>query len=198
MTEQTTQQTTEQTGQKQNFFEHQSNSGSKIIPMLEVHEGLRLQSYQCTAGYNTIGIGRNLDTNPLSEQERAELEERGVDCSNPATMTLSSKGDAFYLLLNDLQGVYTRLRAQCPWFGELSQVRQDVLADMAYNMGVAGLMRFKNMFSALEVALASNEYQPVVAQMLDSKWARQLGKDEGCRPHTLCQMMLHDNYQHFA
>jgi lysozyme len=176
----------------------ETNPASKIIAMLEVHEGLRLKTYSCTAGYNTIGIGRNLDTNPLSKKERADLEARGVDCSDPANMILSTKGDAYYLLLNDLQSVYTKLRAQIPRFAELSQVRQDVLADMAYNMGVAGLMRFKKMFEALETALQTGDHRPVVAQMLNSKWARQLGKEEGNRPHTLSEMMLHDHYAHFA
>ena len=42
---------------------------SALISELERDEGVRLSAYKCTAGFLTIGVGRNLDTNKLTVEE---------------------------------------------------------------------------------------------------------------------------------
>ncbi len=65
-----------------------------------------------------------------------------------------------------------KLRARLyPWIRELSPERQDVIVNMAFNLGISGLMKFKKMWAAIEVG----EWNKAAAEMLDSRWARQVG-----------------------
>jgi lysozyme len=68
----------------------------------------------------------------------------------------------------------TELAQQCaeaikPHLAGLSEPRQVVLVCMAYQLGVAGLLGFKNMLAAT----ASGDYKKAAAEMLNSRWARQ-------------------------
>ena len=38
---------------------------SKLIEQLKVHEGVRSKVYLCSAGYETIGVGRNISESGL-------------------------------------------------------------------------------------------------------------------------------------
>ena len=117
---------------------------SKLIQQLKVHEGLRLKPYKCTMGYDTIGYGRNLETNGISEEE-AEM-----------------------LLANDVFKVMEEL-SDHGLLQDHTQPRQDVLINMAFQMGVSGLLKFKNMIRELD----ERRYSEAAKQMLDSRWAKQ-------------------------
>lgn len=110
-------------------------------------EGLRLKTYRCTAGKLTIGIGRNLDDVGISESE------------------------ARVLLANDIAKVASQLDNALPWWKSLSEPRQRVLANMAFNLGITGLLGFKNTLGMIE----RGEYTKAADAMLASKWARQVG-----------------------
>lgn len=117
---------------------------SKLINQLKSDEGLRLNPYKCTEGYLTIGYGRNLETNGISENE-AEV-----------------------MLVNDIYRVMGSLND----YGLLidhTQPRQDVLINMAFQMGINGLLKFKNMLRALD----DRNYSLAAKEMLDSLWAKQ-------------------------
>ena len=121
---------------------------SKLVKQLKRHEGLRLKPYRCTAGKLTIGYGRNLDDFGITEQEAESM------------------------LITNVDLVGNELVARLPVLGELNQAREEVLINMAFNIGVNGLLKFKNMIAALEVG----DYDEAAIQMMDSKWARQVGK----------------------
>jgi lysozyme len=53
----------------------------------------------------------------------------------------------------------------------LTPARQDVIVNMAYNLGLAGLGKFSRMWSAL----GDGNYDLAATEMLNSKWARQVG-----------------------
>lgn len=129
----------------------------KLIQQLRRHEGERLKPYRCTAGKLTIGVGRNLDDRGITAQESA------------------------YLLSNDIDRVWTELRARLPWVTGLSDVRQRVLLDMAFNLGTDGLLKFRNTLATIE----AGNYQKGGEMMLDSLWARQVGM----RAQRLAKMM---------
>ena len=127
--------------------------GSKIdddqlIRQLKLHEGVRFKAYQCTAGKTTIGVGRNLDDLGITEDE------------------------SDYLLANDIERIKVALMREIPWMEKLNDVRQRVLLDMAFNLGIAGLMKFKRTLKAVE----DGEYEKAGRMMLDSKWATQVNK----------------------
>jgi len=114
---------------------------------LEHHEGLRLKPYKDSVGKLTIGIGRNLD-------------DVGI-----------SKSEALLLLQNDIDVAINKLRTNYSWFSALSEIRQEILINMVFNMGITRFKGFKKMIHALEQA----DYTAASVEMLDSKWASQVG-----------------------
>ena len=117
-----------------------------IEEQLILHEGLKLKPYRCTAGKLTIGVGRNLDDKGISKEE------------------------ALFLLRNDIATVTTQLQ-KYDWYISTDPVRRKVLIDMAVNLGVGGLLKFRKMIAALE----RGDYEGAADQMLDSRWAEQVG-----------------------
>jgi len=107
------------------------------------HEGYRKYMYKCPAGKTTIGYGTNLDAGLPEDEARMLLSVRLIKLAD-------------------------ELSVRIPWWGGLSEVRQDVLINMAYQMGVEGLMGFKNALAAM----GREDWATAEAEMLDSKWAR--------------------------
>ncbi len=117
-------------------------SDPKLEQKITEHEGIRKYAYLDTAGKTTVGIGRNLSQGG---------EGLSVD-------------ECFYLLRNDINRIYRALTLY-EWFKRLSDVRQGVIIEIAFNIGIDGLLRFKNMI----IALASNQYGSAAKEFLDSK-----------------------------
>ena len=124
---------------------------------LRLHEGERLKPYRCTAGKLTIGVGRNLDDRGITREESAML------------------------LANDIAAEERELLRALPWVAMLDEVRQRVLLDMSFNMGIVGLLGFKRTLATIQ----AGEYQAAATMMLDSKWAKQVGQ----RAERLSRMM---------
>ena len=120
----------------------------KMIEQLVDHEGLELLHYEDSLGIITIGVGRN-------------LEERGI-----------SEDEAFYLLGNDIEIIWDELIKQHPIVEDLDDQRQMILLDMAFNMGVPRLGKFKKMWAAIE----DGDMIEASKQALDSRWADQVGR----------------------
>ena len=118
-----------------------------IEEQLILHEGLELKPYRCSAGKLTIGVGRN-------------LEDKGI-----------SRGEALFLLRNDIKEVEQAL-SRYRWYMQLDPVRKKAIVDMAFNLGVSGLLQFQRMIAALE----QGDYNAAAFEMLDSRWARQVGR----------------------
>lgn len=119
-----------------------------FMARLEIHEGFRGRPYRDTVGKLTIGIGRNLDDNPLTREE------------------------ARYLARGQVRGFEAELDRHVPWWRSLSLPRQRVLLDMCFNMGWGTLSQFKNTLGAVH----RGDYEAAADGMLASKWARQVGR----------------------
>lgn len=119
---------------------------------LTLHEGRKNKPYRCTAGKLTIGVGRNLDDVGLSEDE--------ID----------------FLLTNDIKRCEKDLQRNLPWYEKQPDTVKMVLIDMCFNMGIGGLLKFKNTLGMIE----RGEYKEAAAEMLISKWSIQVG-DRGLR-----------------
>jgi lysozyme len=131
----------------------------KMIAALTRDESCRLQAYDDKTGFTltkgivvmghpTIGIGRALDTNGISQAEAA------------------------YLLSNDIDRVARDLDGKVPCYMGLDDVRQRVLVNMAFNLGVAGLLEFRQMLDAV----AARNWDAAGKAMEDSRWAVQVGQ----------------------
>ena len=138
-----------------------------LIEKLIAHEGLRLEVYQDSLGINTIGIGRNLDDRGITQDELDWMDYPTIEHVYSDGI---SEADAMYLAQNDVQIVEEELLAAHPCVENLDAVRQLVLVDMAFNMGVPRLCKFKNMWSAIH----EGNYEAAAREMLDSRWATQV------------------------
>jgi lysozyme len=130
-----------------------------LTRLLEQHEGREAKPYKDTAGHLTIGIGRNLDANPLSDDE---IE---------------------YLFNNDVNRVWKECTAKLAafGFGALDDVRQHVLMDLTFNVGITGVLQFSKMLAAV----ARRDFDEAAVQLMDSKAATQ----EPNRIKQLAKMM---------
>ena len=133
------------------------------VQRLVMHEGCRLQPYYCTKGRQTIGVGRNLDENPITPEEKKVVGdwEKGI-----------TKQAAFYLLRNDIKRLEKECAEKIAFYPLLDDERQYALLDMAFNLGVAGLKRFKKML----MAMACGYWEDAAKECLDSKYAREVGQ----------------------
>ena len=138
-----------------------------FIQKLISHEGLRLEVYKDSLGIDTIGIGRNLEDRGITKEELDWM-----DIPNMAIVhTLGiTEADAMYLAENDVEIVEEELVRAHPCVDKLDAVRQLVVMDMAFNMGVPRLCKFKNMWNAIH----EENYIAAAKEMLDSRWAIQV------------------------
>lgn len=136
---------------------------NELVQRFVLHEGCVLVPYRCPAGYLTIGVGRNLEANPLTTEEQKVCGDwrHGI-----------TKNAAFYLLRNDIEKVKKECELYIPFFNKLDGERKYALLDMAFNMGIVGLLKFKLMLSAI----ATGNFDKAAEECLNSRYAKQTGK----------------------
>lgn len=96
-------------------------------------------------GHPTVGVGRCLDTHGITADE------------------------AQFLFENDIAGVEFEL-VKLHWWQRLDPVRQGVCCNLAFNMGVTGLLGFRHMIAAME----RSDFEAAAMEMQRSKWAQQV------------------------
>src|SRR5210317_616215 len=120
----------------------------KIKEIIKKHEGFRDQVYVDTLGYRTIGYGHKvLDTDPFKDGEvyPQEMLEKVFD------EDFAKAKEGADRLLDHL---------------DPPEDAVNVVISMVFQLGEAGVSKFKNMFVALE----NEDYSEAAAQMLDSRW----------------------------
>lgn len=123
-------------------------------------EGYRLKPYKCPSGKITIGYGRNLTDCGISADEAESMFEKDF------TKAYADAASLFeFLDRKDLD------KSPDKYFFELPENVRYVLTDMVFNMGVGKVQTFKKFLSALKKGL----YEDAAKEMLDSKWATQVG-----------------------
>ena len=142
---------------------------SNFLDKLIDHEGMVLTVYKDSLGIDTIGIGRNLKDRGISREELDYLDIPNMEVVYEHGI---SEADARYLALNDIAIVENELCRVHTCVENLDSVRQLVLMDMAFNMGVPRLCKFKLMWNAIH----EENFETASREMLDSRWARQVGR----------------------
>ena len=137
-----------------------------LIKIIAKHEGMVLQTYKDSLGISTIGIGRNLEDRSITDGELMHLNKTLEDVVNNGL----TEEEAYYLCNNDILIVEKELIANKPIVLQLDDIRQMCLVDMGFNMGVPRLMKFINMWEAIDEA----DFQWASEEMLDSRWAKQV------------------------
>lgn len=136
----------------------------QLRQMLIKHEGLVCHPYRCTANKLTIGVGRNLEANGLSEDE------------------------AMYLLDNDIKRVTDNLDKMWPVWRTFPERAQYVCVDMAFQMGISGFMNFRQTRALMEMGcwLEASE------EVLRSKYATQTPNRAAYNSRQLALSKDHD------
>lgn len=117
-----------------------------MLSELKRDEGVKTKPYRDTVGKLSIGVGRNLDDVGVSAEEIS------------------------LMLTNDILRTEVALDLSLPWWRTLDPVRQRVILNMAFNMGVAGLLTFNNTLAAVK----RGDYAAAAIGMAASKWATQV------------------------
>ncbi len=112
------------------------------------HEGERLSAYQDHLGFWTIGVGRLIDAR------------RGGGISH---------AEAMYLLDNDIARRKVALSQTLPWMANLEEPRRAALLNMSFQLGVDGVLKFKNTLAAIQ----AKNWIAAGAGMRASLWAHQ-------------------------
>ena len=121
-----------------------------VREILKQDEGEVLHAYQDHLGYWTIGYGRLID------------KRRGGGIT---------QREAEFLLDNDINRVVEQLAARTDFLSHPEEV-QHALINMAFQLGVNGLMSFRKMWGHL----ALRDYEAAADEALDSRWATQTPK----------------------
>ena len=116
---------------------------SEFVEELKDDEGFRSEVYLDHLGNPTIGFGTMISELVVT-REQAESWLLGEVAEKEARLVL------------------------VPFYNRMSEVRKDVIRSMAYQMGVAGVRRFKNMW----LAISESDYEMAGAEMRDSQWFR--------------------------
>lgn len=122
-----------------------------LVAQLIRHEGCILHAYKDSLGFTTIGIGRMIDARKGGGISHEEADD---------------------LLSHDIDRVTLALAGRYPdWFPSLDPVRQAVLCNLAFNIGIDGLAKFTQMLANV----IAGDYLKAAAAMMMSKWATQVG-----------------------
>ncbi len=122
---------------------------TELIRQLKIDEGVRPCVYDDHLGFATIGVGRLVDSRKLGAGLRPD--------------------EISYLLNNDIDDRIEALTRRLAWFQTLDDARRGALLNMAFQLGVEGLMGFKNTLSMIQ----QGDYESASIAMMDSKWAKQ-------------------------
>jgi lysozyme len=124
---------------------------------LKVDEGVKYEIYKDHLGYPTFGIGHLIteDDPEHGEPDGTEISEDRVNEvfeSDVAKFVSEAK-----ILFSDLD--------------ELPDVAQQVIVNMAFNMGRPRLSKFKNFIAGVN----DRDWVRAAEEMMDSRWADQVG-----------------------
>lgn len=135
----------------------------KLIAELRRDEGEVLHVYRDHLGWLTVGVGHLVDA-----RKGANPAPFGVPLKlgDPITAAQSEQ-----LLASDIADKAAELDKAIPWWRKLSDTRQRVLANMAFNLGTEGLLGFTNTLRMVQ----GGAYSAAAEAMLRSKWAMQVG-----------------------
>lgn len=130
-------------------------------------EAMVLKPYECSQGYTTIGVGRNLETNGISKDE------------------------AMYLLDNDIDNVIQKLNKHWPVYKTFPKEAQAVIIDLVFNMGINTWLSFRKTRAYMELG----EWEKAGKELLNSKYAQQVGRRAIFNSEELkkCQVKVQTN-----
>lgn len=135
--------------------------------MIKRHEGYKNKVYQDTKGIPTIGVGFNLQKPGAKEM----LLNVGADIDKILKGEPLTDAQIESLLNEDIKTAINDARNFLPNFNDQPPSIQNILIDMAFNMGFSTL----NQFNSFKENLLKKDYSAAANNMIRSKWYKQVG-----------------------
>jgi len=124
---------------------------SQLKKQLIDHESMKLELYKCTAGFWTIGVGRNLSSRGISVETAVDMLDEDIE-----------------ICISELDKVF-------PWWRKGNDARQHALIDLHFNLGINTLLSFKKTMNLWEEAVHGRvNWSQVADELLNSNYAKQL------------------------
>ena len=130
---------------------------NQLVRELIFDEGMVLEIYKDHLGYETFGVGHLIT-------------DKDDECGQPVGTPVSGQR-ALSCLEKDIDTICAELDRALPWWRELDDDRQRVMANMGFNLGLTRLLKFKKFLGAME----KGDYETAAIEMMDSRWATQVG-----------------------
>ena len=143
---------------------------TELVRQLKADEGVRAQAYQDHLGFWTIGVGRLID----ARKPGSGLRPYEID----------------FLLQQDIDDRIEQLTRRLPWFQDLDDARRGVLLNMAFQMGIDGLLKFERTLGLVE----AGKFDDAAENMLRSLWATQTP----ARAQRMAKQMATGQWQYAA
>lgn len=120
---------------------------SKLVDLLQKHEGIRKFPYMDSVGKLTIGCGHNLTDKGLTTPQIISI------------------------LNDDIKDTIAWMNKNIPWYVQLDAARQIALADLTFDL-MGKVLDFKKMLAALQ----TKDWNTVADELLNSTFAHQTGQ----------------------
>jgi len=130
-----------------------------LYEFIEKHEGRRKKPYKCPAGKLTIGVGHNMDANPLPPDIQQYLAQHGYITDEMIDRLLNT----------DIRHAVADCQVIFPAFNTFSDNRRMALIDFVFQLGFTGARRFTRSVNAIN----AEKWDDAARYMGESLWARQ-------------------------
>ncbi len=124
---------------------------------LKIDEGVKYEIYKDHLGYPTFGIGHLITEN---DPEHGEPDGKEI-----------SEDRVNEVFATDVAKFVSESKILFPDLDELPDVAQQVIVNMAFNMGRPRLSKFKNFIAGVN----DRDWTRAAEEMMDSRWATQVG-----------------------
>jgi len=133
-----------------------------LYEFIEKHEGRRKKPYRCPAGKLTIGVGHNIDANPLPIDIKRHLEEYGYIDNEMIDRLLNT----------DIRHAVADCKVLFPQFETFTEARQWALISFVFQLGFTGAKKFIRSLKAIN----EQRWDDAAKYMMESLWAKQTPK----------------------
>lgn len=131
-----------------------------LFDEIEFDEGCKYKAYKDSRGIWTIAIGHNLQVDPSLYPHLQHLIDDGI-----------GDAQARELFNHDIQGVLHALDLHIPWWRQMSDVRQNAVANLTFNLGIGEFMTWHHTLGFLQ----AKQYVSAGTEILASQpWASEV------------------------
>ncbi|MBF0564503.1 MAG: glycoside hydrolase family protein [Nitrospirae bacterium] len=158
----------------------------RLRQYIKTNEGSRPGVYDDSLDIPTIGVGFNL----RREDAKDKITQLGLSYDEVLDGHVKLSAEQVDSLLDsDIENAINIVKSIFSNFDQITDDRQIVLIDLAFNMGKTTLLEFKNMIKAI----LSSEWEQAADDLQKSKWYNEVGRRGKCNVQALRSGSLSQN-----